>query len=246
MDTKPKVGPVAKGEARSRVLVVDDHPLVCEGLADLINRQQDLRCCGTATNVLEAQKAVNEEEPDLLLLDLRLGEGDGLELIKLLKAQFAGLRILVLSQLDETLYAERALRAGAHGYVMKEQATEEVLHAIRAVIKGQIYVSQKIGLMALRRMVEDKTRDPVPELRHLSEREIEVFKAIGAGKGTREIAADMHLSSKTIETYREHLKYKLGATTASQLVEYARKWTAGEAGIEIRSAEKLTSESSAP
>src|SRR5262249_22960829 len=166
MDTKPKVRPAARGEAKSRVLVVDDHPLVCEGLADLINRQQDLLCSGTATSELEAQKAVNEDEPDLLLLDLRLGEGDGLELIKLLKAQFADLRILVLSQLDETLYAERALRAGAHGYVMKEQATEEVLHAIRAVIQGQIYVSQKIGLMALRRMVEDKPPEPAPELQH--------------------------------------------------------------------------------
>src|SRR5262245_41983173 len=142
MDVRQKPGGTAtKGPARSRVLVVDDHPLVSEGLADLINRQHDIVCCGTAANVLDAQKAVDEDKPDLLLLDLRLGNGDGLDLIKLLKARFSGLRILVLSQLDETLYAERALRAGAHGYVMKEQATEEVLHAIRAVVNGQLYVS---------------------------------------------------------------------------------------------------------
>jgi DNA-binding NarL/FixJ family response regulator len=139
-----------------KVLVVDDHPLVCEGLADLINQQRDMCCCGFATDMLEAQQAAIQKRPDLALLDLSLGKEDGVELIKLLRARFAGLRILVLSQLDETIYAERALRAGALGYVMKEQATEEVLRALRTVATGQLYISQRVCVTAVMRLIEER------------------------------------------------------------------------------------------
>ena len=224
MDTNQKVRALAsKKGAKSRILIVDDHPLVCEGLADLLNRQHDVLCCGTATNVLEAQRAVAERKPDLVLLDLRLGNGDGLELIKILKARFAAVRILVLSQLDEKLYAKRVLRAGALGYVMKEQATEEVLRAIRTVVQGQVYVSQKVGLMAPIRMVEDKPQADAPDLGLLTERQRHVLNAIGVGKTTRQIAAEMNLSVKTIETHRGYLRYKLGFSSAAQLAEFAEQ-----------------------
>ena len=224
MDTDQKVrAETHKKTAKSRILVVDDHPLVAEGLADLINRQQDVICCGTANDVLEAEKEVAHQKPDLVLLDLRLGNGDGLELIKVLKSRFSELRILVLSQMEETLYAERVLRAGAHGYVMKEQATEEVLRAIRMVVQGRVYVSQKISLMALMRVVEEKPQRAGPDLSFLTDRELHVLKSISAGKSTRQIAAELNLSIKTIETYREHLKYKLGLANGAQLIEFAEK-----------------------
>ena len=208
---------------KTRVLVADDHPIVCQGLADLINRQTDVVCCGLAASIVELQQAIPTHQPDLLLLDLRLGAVDGLESIKALKAQFPELRILVISQFDEGVYAERALRAGALGYVMKEQATEEVLRAIRTVIKGQIYVSPRISLMAVTRILETRPALPVPSLGALSDRELHVFKAIGAGKANRQIAADLKLSVKTIETYREHIKYKLRLSTSAELVLAAKK-----------------------
>ena len=231
MDTDQKVrAETHKKTAKSRILVVDDHPLVAEGLADLINRQQDVICCGTANDVLEAEKEVAHQKPDLVLLDLRLGNGDGLELIKVLKSRFSELRILVLSQMEETLYAERVLRAGAHGYVMKEQATEEVLRAVRTVLGGQIYVSPRISLMAVTRIVE-KPVFHAPGLRALSDRELHVFKAIGLGKANKQIAAELKLSVKTVETYREHIKYKLRLSGSAELVSLARKTVESDSAL---------------
>src|SRR5437867_4759246 len=176
---------------KTRILVVDDHPIVCQGLAEVINRQSGWECCGTATSIAEVQNLVPRLNPDLLLLDLRLGSGDGLEAIKCLKGQFPDLRILVISQFDENVYAERALRAGALGYVMKEQATEEVLRAIRTVLGGQLYVSPRVSMMAVKRILETKPVVNGPDFSSLSDRELHVFKAIGAGMSNKQIAADL-------------------------------------------------------
>ena len=208
---------------RARILVVDDHPIFCQGMGDLLNRQSDVVCCGAAGSIPDAEKAIATQKPDLVLLDLRLGQADGLEAIKGLKAQFPNLRILVISQFDESVYAERALRAGASGYVMKEQATEDVLRAIRAALAGQIYVSPKISMMAVQRILEEKPSAHGAGLNTLSDRELHVFKAVGAGKSSKQIAAELNLSIKTIETYREHIKYKLGLSSGAELVSHAKR-----------------------
>jgi DNA-binding NarL/FixJ family response regulator len=229
METNYNVGTVTSGsDGRPRILVVDHHPLVREGLADLINGQHDLLCGGGAGNMLEAQRAVAEQSPDLVLLDLRLGNEDGLELIKILKAQARELRILVLSQLDETVYAERALRAGAMGYVMKEQATDEVLSAIRRVLAGEICVSQEVAAMAVQRLLEDGPAMGGAQLSWLSDRELRVFNAIGAGQSVSAIAAELNLSVKTVQTYCKRIKYKFGLASGAELVGLARRTT--EAG----------------
>jgi DNA-binding NarL/FixJ family response regulator len=164
-----------------RVLVVDDHPIVREGLTGLINRQSDLMCCGEAGTILEAQTALETKAVDLLLLDLQMGVTDGLENIKSLRARFPDLPILVISQFDEATYAERALRAGARGYVMKEQAAEELLGAIRQVITGQLYYSPAFARLAVQRMLDAHAAHRDSDLSALSDRGLHVFKSIGAG-----------------------------------------------------------------
>jgi DNA-binding NarL/FixJ family response regulator len=206
---------------------VDDHPMVQQALCELVNGERDLLCCGTAASLPEAEKAIIALKPELLLLDLRLGHADGLDAIKGLRVRFPEVRILVISVCDETVYAERALRAGAMGYVMKERATEEVLEGIRAVMSGQFYVSPKVSMIALKRMIEDKPLAQHRDLGSLTDRELHVLAQIGAGWSNKQIAAAMHLSVKTIETYREHLKYKLGLPTGSELVQFAGRYAHG-------------------
>lgn len=204
--------------------MVDDHPLVRDGLCRLISQQGDLTCCGEAGSVAEAQTAVAKHKPDLLILDLRLHGGDGLELIKSLKSQFPGLHILVLSQVDPSLYAERALRAGALGFLPKEQAAEEVLLAIRTVLAGQVYVTRGLAARLLHHFVGASHRAPIAGLERLTDRELHVLELLGTGMSTREIAAELNLSFKTVETHREHIKQKLGLNGAAQLLEYAVRW----------------------
>src|SRR5262249_11230605 len=157
------------------ILVVDDHPIVRQGLSDLINRQPDLTCCGEGGNLLEAQKAILEFKPDLLLLDLRLGSADGLEAIKGIKAQFPNLPVLVISQFDEAIYGERALRAGASGYVMKEQASEELIRAVRCVLSGELYASPRMSSLAVSRLIQRAAVDFEDYIETLSDRELHVF-----------------------------------------------------------------------
>jgi DNA-binding NarL/FixJ family response regulator len=218
-------------EGKARVLLVDDHPLVRDGLLEMINRTSDLVGCGEAGNTADAQKAVAELKPDLVLLDLRLHNSDGLELVKIFKAQFPSLKVLILSQLDEMTYAERALRAGAMGYVMKENATKEVLSAMRTVLAGEIFVSQKIKDLAVRRMAngkkgaDNKSASPVEKL---TDRELQIFQLLGRGVGTKKIADDLCLSHKTIQTHRENIKQKLGLRDAAGLVHHATLWMRNE------------------
>jgi DNA-binding NarL/FixJ family response regulator len=208
----------------ARIFVVDDHPLVRDGLAGIINRQPDMVCCGEAASIAEAQKGITECKPDVAIIDLRLKAGDGLEFIKSLRSQYPALRMLVLSQSDESLYAERALRAGALGYVMKEQAAEEVLRAIRTVLAGGVYVSHALLTLLLRRAIDHSSGSPAGELEHLTDRELHVLQLVGAGMKTQEIAMHLNLSGKTVETYRERLKHKLGVANAVALTQYASEW----------------------
>jgi len=212
---------------KSRILIADDHPLVREGLLQLINRQKDMVCCGEADNSESISTLVRKGPPDLLVLDLRLGDEDGLELIKSLLVEHPKLRILVLSQFHESIYSLRVLKAGARGYVMKHEANTTVIEAIRNVLTGKLVVSAQISEMALQQAVQDARVSSGPNVKSvesLSDREIQVMQLLGRGLSTREIAVTFNLSPKTIETYRENLKSKLGIPNAKALVEFARQW----------------------
>ncbi len=213
---------------KARVLVVDDHPVIRDGLIRLIDKQGDLVCCGEAGTVMEAQIAVAKHKPDLVILDLRLKGRDGLELIKSLKSQFANLCILILSQYDAPLYVERALRAGALGYVVKEQAAEEVLIAIRTVLTGQVYLTPVMASLLLHKFVGTPSKAARAGVEQLTDRELHVLQLLGAGKSTREIAAELNLSFKTIEAHRENIKHKLGLQGAAALIHYATEWVREE------------------
>ena len=213
-----------KTDGKASILVVDDHPIVRQGLADLLDSQDDFFCCASAGDLVKAQEAVDAQKPDVVLLDLRLGQADGLESIKTLISRFENLRIVVISQFDETVYAERSLRAGAMGYVMKNQATEEVLGAIRAVLAGQVYLSRTMTNRVLQTNFTGKSNPHAASAEKLTDRELHVLQLLGVGISTRKIAEQMHLSIKTVETYREHLKQKLGLSNSTELVHYATHW----------------------
>ena len=225
----------SKPAGKRRILVADDHPLFREGLVQLINRERDLSCCGETATVAATQTAAARLKPDLLVLDLRLKDGDGLELIKSLKARFPDLFVLVLSEHDETLYAERAVRAGAKGYLMKEEATDEVLNAIRKILQGELYLSRRMSVLALHKLLDNTPQEPGNYLECLSDRELQVFQMLGAGKGTADIAAELHVSPKTIESHRENIKHKLGLRNAADLLCHAVHWVHSRSGSDPRS-----------
>jgi DNA-binding NarL/FixJ family response regulator len=232
-----KTGKETKSPNRARILVVDDHPMVRNGLIRMISQQSDLTCCGEAGTVAEAQSAVSREKPDLVILDLRLRGGDGLELIKSLKSQFPDLRILILSQFDEPLYIERALRAGAMGYVIKDQATEEVLNGIRTVLAGDLYLTRSMAALLLHRFVGKAPKFPQSPVDPLTDRELHVLQLLGAGLSTRQIASELNLSFKTVETHRENIKRKLGLRGAAALIHFATEWARGQIAIPSKALE---------
>jgi len=223
-----------KPAQKFRIFVVDDHPVVRDGLARLISQQADLMCCGEAGTVAETQKEVPKHKPDLLILDLRLKGGDGLELIKFLKSEMPDLRILILSQYEAPLYAERALRAGALGYVMKDQAAEEVLNAIRAVLACDVYLTRGLAGLLLHKFVGPKPRDTRTGAENLTNRELHVLQLLGAGLSTREIASELNLSFKTIEAHRENIKRKLRFRGASELIHYATEWAREQVSLPVQ------------
>ena len=216
---------MAGGTTKSSILVVDDHPMVRDGLIRLISQQPDLVTCGQAGTVAETMAAMAKSKPDLVILDLRLKGADGLELIKTLKAQVPDLRILILSQYEAPLYVERALRAGALGYVVKEQAAEEVLKAIRSVLAGEVYLTRGMAARLLRKFVGPTSREAPVGAEPLTDRELHVLHLLGSGLSTREIATELKLSFKTVESHRENIKRKLGLRTAAALVHYATEWS---------------------
>jgi len=213
---------------QTRIVVVDDQALIREGLMALINRHRDLICCGQAGNTMEMYKTVEAQKPDLILLDLWLNNGDGLETIKTLKSRFPALLILVLSQFDEKLYAERVLRAGARGYVMKAQGVTEVLAAIRTVLAGELYVSSKIAALVLHKTVETNWGSRKKGVENLTDRELQILQLLGTGMSTKKIAAEFNLSFKTVETHRENIKHKLELDDAVELIRYASEWLQGQ------------------
>jgi DNA-binding NarL/FixJ family response regulator len=215
---------MATGLAKARILVVDDHPMVRGGLIRLINQQIDMVCCGEAGTPAEAQVAVADLKPDLAIVDLRLNGSDGLELIGALKLQFAGLRVLVLSQYGGSMYVQRALHAGALGYVVKEQGAEELLTAIRTVLNGEIYLTRSMAARLLQTFVGPSLGTRRCSVERLTNRELHVLQLLGSGMGSRKIATQLNLSLKTIETHRENIKHKLGLRDAAELVLYANEW----------------------
>lgn len=213
------------GENKTRILIVDDHPIVRQGLTELINQEKDLMVCEQAEDAAEAMGIIKKLKPDMAIVDISLKETSGMELIKDIKVHYPNLVVLALSMHDESLYAERALRAGAKGYVMKVEATEKVVTAIRKILSGQIYVSDRMSAKMVRKLVEGGPDAGESTIERLSDRELEVFHLIGQGYGTRQIAERLHLSIKTIETYREHIKEKLNLADANELLQYAIQWT---------------------
>jgi DNA-binding NarL/FixJ family response regulator len=206
-----------------RILVIEDHPVVRAGLREMIDAEPDLRICAEAGTVADALQAARQERPDLAVIDLSLPDGNGLELIKRLKADLPELRMLVCSMHDESLFAERAINAGARGYVNKHQVTEQVLDAIRQVLSGRIYLSEKMVERVINGFAKKKD-GAASSIEDLSDRELEVFGLIGQGLSTSKIAERLHLSVKTVETHREKIKRKLQLATGGELVRHAVQW----------------------
>jgi len=208
--------------AKKRVLLVDDHPLTREGLASIINRQPDLEVCSEACNAAEAMASLSKLKPDLIMTDLSMPGRSGIEFLKDVRAILPDVPVLVLSMHDEMHYAERVLRAGARGYLMKDVGAEKVLEVIRSVLSGQAYLSPQMAKHVLDVMVShNEGGSPIEKL---SDREFEVFQLIGRGKSTKEVATDLRLSVKTVEAHRAHIKKKLQLHDALSLVHYAVCW----------------------
>jgi len=211
---------------RTRVFIVDDHPIVRQGLAQMLKQEADLTVCGEAEDAQHALQAIAELHPDLVLVDLSLKGGSGLNLIRALKARQSTLPVLVVSMHDESIYVERVLRAGARGYIMKQEATDTMMYAIRRVLRGEIYVSDKMMTKLLGQFVLDSADTGVSALERLSNRELEVLRLIGEGHSTRHIAQVLCVSMKTVESHRAHIKEKLHLNDTAELVRYAMHWVA--------------------
>ncbi len=213
-----------------RIVIVDDHPIVRRGLIGMINQEPDLKVIAEAENFHQALDAIKADVPDLAVVDLTLEGISGLELIKQLKVMWPQLPVLVLSMHDEMLYAERVLRAGAKGYIMKQEGTERLILAIRTIMRGEIYVSERMASRMLGKFVGGKREGGSSPLDRLSDRELEVFELLGKGMGTRQVAEKLCVSIKTVESHREHIKLKLGLKSANELIQHATQWVMNEGG----------------
>jgi DNA-binding NarL/FixJ family response regulator len=206
---------------KHRILLVDDHPIVREGLAQFINNESDLHVSGMASSASQALELIAESQPDLVVTDLSLTGKPGLELVKELAVRYPSLPVLVLSIHDETLWAERVLRAGAEGYIMKSQATGQIVAAIRHVLGGEIWVSEQVNAILLQKQIRNNKPLQGSPLDQLSDRELEVFQCIGRGMSMKEIAGVFHLSSKTVDVHRDHIREKLRVKSSTELIRYA-------------------------
>lgn len=200
---------------------MDDHPIVRQGLGLLINREPDLVVCGEAEDAPSALQRMASAQPDLMVIDISLDGPDGLELLKTIRLKEPILPVLILSMHEESTYAERSLRAGANGYIMKQEATERVLVAIRRILEGKVYLSERLTNKMLEQFVHGAGSSKNNPLTTLSDRELEVYRLIGAGHGTRQIADELHVSVKTVESYQAHIKEKLSLRNARELVQHA-------------------------
>lgn len=224
---KPKAAKSAL--KKKRILIVDDHPMMRDGLALTIGREADLMVSGQVENAGQALAAVVADAPDLVLAEISLPDTSGVELIKNIKAVSPQLPILIISMRDESLYAERALRAGATGYLMKVEGGERLIEAIHRVMAGEVYVSDRVAARILRGMNGQSKSEPRSPVEQLSDREFEVFRLIAQGISTREIGEQLHISSKTVEAHRANIKAKLRLDTAPALTAYAAQWMSAEA-----------------
>jgi DNA-binding NarL/FixJ family response regulator len=213
---------------KQRVFVVDDHPIVRQGLALLINQEPDLTVCGEAEEAESILASIVQLEPDIIVLDISLPGSDGIDALKAIRSNHADLPVLILSMHDESIYAERALRAGANGYIMKQEATDTVLVALRRILAGEVYISDRATSKMLQRIVARPATRQRTSVASLSDRELEVFRLIGSGLGTREIAEKLQLSAKNVESYQAHIKKKLSLPTARALVQRAIEWKISE------------------
>ncbi len=216
--------PNEESETKSRVFIVDDHPLVRQGLSNLINQEDDLAVCGEAEDAAQALAGIGVKKPDLALIDISLKTASGLELVKDLGIHFPNVALIVLSMHDELLYAERALRAGAKGYVMKRETTKDVLVAIRRVLQGDVYVSDRVLNAMARRLGTPRKASAATPVEQLSDRELEIFRLLGQGLTTSQIAVDLHLSLKTVQAYCARAKEKFGVTSLGELLRAAIRW----------------------
>jgi DNA-binding NarL/FixJ family response regulator len=216
--------PRKRQNARARILLVDDHPMVRERLAEIIMREPDLMVCGEAEDRHQALEIIPVSKPDLAILDLTLKSSHGLDLIKDIRARHPQLRMLVLSMHDESLYAERVVRAGAGGYITKQEATKKILPAIRRVLAGELYLNDKIAAQIIARRTNHSQTDAESAMDRLSDRELRVFELTGQGHNTSQIAREMHVEVKTVETYRARIKEKLRLKNAADLLQSAIGW----------------------
>ncbi len=215
----------ARNQTLTRILVVDDHPMVRERLTEVIQREADLTVCGEAEDGPSALRAVESTKPDLVIVDLTLKNSHGLDLIKDLRVRHSDLPILVVSMHDESLHAERVVRAGARGYITKQEATRKILLAIRTVLEGRIYLSESMALRLASKVAGHPRTHGATSVDLLTDRELRVFELIGQGRGTRQIAEELRLHMATIETYRSRIKEKLHLKDANELRQHAIRWT---------------------
>jgi DNA-binding NarL/FixJ family response regulator len=227
MTTLPLTQPIAPTD-RKTVLIIDDHPLLRQGLTMLINQQHDMQVCGEAEEVHAAMLSITQKRPDIIILDISLRGPDGLELLKSIRSTDPDLPVLILSMHDESIYAERALRARANGYIMKQEATEKVLVAVRRILDGDLYLSDTMSKKMLHQYIDGSPSLIQSKIALLSDRELEVFCRIGEGRATREIADELHLSIKTVETYQSHIKEKLALRSGRELIQHAIQWKINE------------------
>jgi DNA-binding NarL/FixJ family response regulator len=220
MNASPSAGSARK----HRIFLLDDHPLVREGLTNLINAQNDLVVCGEAEDSSGAITGIAKARPDVVLVDISLKNESGLELVKNLESQFPLVALIVLSMHDEALYAERALRAGARGYVMKRESTKCVLASIRRVLEGGVYVSERVVNSMARRFSSSSKGPESSPVERLSDRELEIFRLLGQGRSTAQIAEDLHLSLKTVQAYCARAKEKFGVSSLGELLRAAIRW----------------------
>jgi DNA-binding NarL/FixJ family response regulator len=220
LKTKEKAAETSK----ARVLILDDLPIIRERLAQLIESEPDMAVCGESDDARQARQIIATTRPDLVVTSLSLKNGHGLDFVKDVHASYPQLLILVFSLYDELVYAERAIRAGARGFIRKQEATAEVIRAIRCVLEGEIYMSDRVTVTKVTRFFARSAVQGLGPLEELSDRELQVLQLIGHGKSTRQIASALHVDIKTIETYRSRIKVKLNLATAPELSHYARKW----------------------
>ncbi|HUS90294.1 MAG TPA: response regulator transcription factor [Phycisphaerae bacterium] len=222
---------IAETDKRTRILLVDDHPIVRQGISLLVDQEPDMMVCAEADSAPAALRALEKARPDVAVVDLTLKESLGLELVKDIRARFPEVLVLVYSMRDESFYAERVLRAGARGYVTKEEGGRTVLEGVRRIMQGQVFLSEKMASKMLGRIVGTGRQELGDPIQKLSDRELEVFEMIGQGLPTREIAERLHLSPKTVDSHREHIKEKLQIDSATELLKHAIEWVRHRKGM---------------